>query len=176
MGLFWHGQRGAQPEIWNLLHLGTHFCVVTRCLMTSWEYLNLFKIWQNSLMSIFTSCLICTLQGKKKRKWKKNQKQTVGLQKSYTFLSLLDYHIYKVLHTIAEILHTIVRAIIMSFYSLKETHSKANIWNYKEGWQQQLGVAEMLQLLKDDCIQVTPRQDFSSHSRECQYSLAARAQ
>lgn len=35
VGLFWHRQRGIYPEIWNLFHLGTHLCAVTRWLMTS---------------------------------------------------------------------------------------------------------------------------------------------
>lgn len=53
----------------------------------------------------------------------------------------------------------------MSFYSFKKMHSTANLCN--EDGQQQLWVAEILQLLKVDLTHVTSRQNFSSLSREC---------
>lgn len=56
-------------------------------------------------MGIFTSCLICTPQEKEKKKEEvENEKRDKTRQllpkRFYTFLSLLEYHINKILHTI----------------------------------------------------------------------------
>ena len=61
----------------------------------------------------------------------------------------------------------------MSSCSFKEIHSKTSFWNEEDGWQQQLWVAEILQLLKVDRVHVISGQDSSAPSRGCQQSLAA---